>query len=571
MELLVLNKVTLPVKIMALVAVVIFSTAGIMWFAASRQIWANLETQQQQKAEQYLRSLSLVYAARMPGAEAKVQDDRVSRIVSPSLAEFKDFSVVDDSVSYVGGNATIFTFDAAQDKFIRRVTTVKKENGERAVGTALVPDSPAQAFVRRGEAYYGPTILFGSQFYSAYQPTFDTAGKINGILYVGVPVEDLHSSYSTTMMTMTLAAGLIAIIACIGAVLVAMRLLRPLKEITLRVERLAEGDLESPIEHQARGDEIGAVAKSLEVFKNALVAQREADALSEEEHRAKARRAQMLDTLTQSFEAKVLTLTHRLSVAASGLETTAQSMTSVADKTSQQSMGVASASQQASANVQTVAAATEELSISIREIASQVAQSSQIAERAVVDAQRTNGIVQMLAVSAEKIGHVVQLISTIASQTNLLALNATIEAARAGEAGKGFAVVASEVKELANQTSKATDEISAQIASVQQVTAEAVQAIQAIAGTIGEMSQISVSIAAAMEEQGAATAEISRNVQEAARGTEFVTGSIGEVRQAAGDTGTAASQVLSAAQELARHSADLGSEVDRFLTGVKAA
>jgi methyl-accepting chemotaxis protein len=561
----------LPVKIMALVAMVIFSTAGTMWFAASRQIWSDLEIQQQQKAEQYLRSLSLVYAARMSGAETRIENGRVARIVSPPLAEYKDFSVVDDSVSYVGGNATIFTFDAAQDKFIRRVTTVKKENGERAVGTALAPDSPAQAFVRRGEPYYGPTILFGSQFYTAYQPTFDNAGKVNGILYVGVPVADLHGAYSSTMTMLTIAAGLIAVLASIGAMLIATRLFRPLKEITGRVEKLAEGDLESAIGYQDRGDEIGAVAKSLQVFRSALIAQRQAGEAAAREQEAKTRRAQMLDKLTQHFESKVSTLTHRLSVAASDLEATAQSMTSVADKATHQSVGVASASQQTSANVQTVAAATEELSISIREIASQVAQSSSIAERAVVDAQRTNGIVQMLAGSAEKIGHVVQLINSIASQTNLLALNATIEAARAGEAGKGFAVVASEVKELANQTSRATDEISAQIASVQQVTAEAVQAIQAIAGTIGEMSQISVTIAAAMEEQGAATAEISRNVQEAARGTEVVTGSIGEVRQAAGDTGAAASQVLSAAQELARHTASLGQEVDSFLSGVKAA
>ncbi|MFL4997734.1 MAG: methyl-accepting chemotaxis protein [Microvirga sp.] len=561
----------MPVKIMALVAMVIFSTAGTMWFAASRQIWSDLEIQQQQKAEQYLRSLSLVYAARMSGAETRIENGRVARIVSPPLAEYKDFSVVDDSVSYVGGNATIFTFDAAQDKFIRRVTTVKKENGERAVGTALAPDSPAQAFVRRGEPYYGPTILFGSQFYTAYQPTFDNAGKVNGILYVGVPVADLHEAYSSTMTMLTIAAGLIAVLASIGAMLIATRLFRPLKEITGRVEKLAEGDLESAIGYQDRGDEIGAVAKSLQVFRSALIAQRHAGEAAAREQEAKARRAQMLDKLTQHFESKVSTLTHRLSVAASDLEATAQSMTSVADKATHQSVGVASASQQTSANVQTVAAATEELSISIREIASQVAQSSSIAERAVVDAQRTNSIVQMLAGSAEKIGHVVQLINSIASQTNLLALNATIEAARAGEAGKGFAVVASEVKELANQTSRATDEISAQIASVQQVTGEAVQAIQAIAGTIGEMSQISVTIAAAMEEQGAATAEISRNVQEAARGTEVVTGSIGEVRQAAGDTGAAASQVLSAAQELARHTASLGQEVDSFLSGVNAA
>jgi methyl-accepting chemotaxis protein len=372
---------------------------------------------------------------------------------------------------------------------------------------------------------------------------------------------------------MNSAAAAVSVLMTIGLCLYLLRgVLRPISNMTKIMRTLANGDTSVDVIGARRRDELGDMARAVEVFRaNA----QEMEHLRTEQERARqqseAEKRRLMAELAQSFEAKVGALVQRLSVAANGLEATAQSMTAVADSTTQQSVTVSSAAQQTSANVQTVAAATEELSISIREIASQVSQSSQIAERAVGDAQRTNQTVQMLAASAGKIGHVVQLISTIASQTNLLALNATIEAARAGEAGKGFAVVASEVKELASQTSRATDEISTQIAGVQQATTEAVQAIQAIASTIGEMSQISIAIAAAMEEQGAATAEIARNVQEAARGTEFVTGSISEVRQGAGETGSAAAQVLSSAQELSRHSASLGQEVEHFLSGVKAA
>jgi methyl-accepting chemotaxis protein len=285
----------------------------------------------------------------------------------------------------------------------------------------------------------------------------------------------------------------------------------------------------------------------------------------------KDQRTIRMDALVQGFEEKVGEVTGVLASAATELQVTAQSMSFTATQTNQQATVVAAAAEEASTGVQTVAAAAEELTASISEISRQVAHSSTITNRAVVDAQRTNVIVQALSEGAEKIGHVVGLISTIAGQTNLLALNATIEAARAGDAGKGFAVVASEVKSLASQTAKATEEIGAQITQIQSATKEAVDAIRAIVGTIMEVSSIAMSIAAAVEEQRTATGEIARNVQQTAQAAQDVTVNIGSVSQAANDTGAAANQVLGAASGLSQQSEQLAAEVNSFIAGVRAA
>ena len=345
----------------------------------------------------------------------------------------------------------------------------------------------------------------------------------------------------------------------------------PIANITSVMGRLAQHDLSVEVSGKERQDEIGAMAKAVQVFKDNMI---EADRLAEAqkaEQIAKEARVKKVNALTAAFDASIGTVVQSVSSQASQMESSAQSLSATAEEATKQSSAVAAASEQASANVQTVASAAEELSSSIAEISRQVSQSSRVASSAVADAEKANQMVQGLVQASQKIGDVVALITDIANQTNLLALNATIEAARAGEAGKGFAVVAAEVKNLATQTARATEEIGTQITGVQSATQGAVQAIEAIAKTIAEINGITSTIAAAVEEQSAATKEIARNVEQAASGTQEVSSNIGGVGQAANDAGNAASQVLAVARDLSKQSDSLKSVVTRFLVDVKAA
>ena len=350
------------------------------------------------------------------------------------------------------------------------------------------------------------------------------------------------------------------------------RIIRPISGLTAVMDELAGGNVEVAVSGQDGTDEIAGMARAVQIFKdNAVEKLRLEEEQTATQQRVEAEKRSAMHELADRFEAQVREVVNEVSNAAGEMQETAQQMSTTAENTSSRSANVAAASDEATTNVQTVAATAEELSASISEIGRQVAQSSQIAQNAVTEADSTNQTVQGLAEAAAKIGDVVNLINEIAGQTNLLALNATIEAARAGEAGKGFAVVAQEVKNLANQTAKATEEISAQIAGIQEETGDAVAAIEKIRGVIGEISDIAITISSAVEQQGISTQEIARNVMQAAKGTQDVNKNIEEVSEAASETGEAAARVLKSTRELSVHATTLTSEVDEFLREVRSA
>jgi methyl-accepting chemotaxis protein len=394
----------------------------------------------------------------------------------------------------------------------------------------------------------------------------------NAFMSYGLYVDDIDADVNALLWRLgAMGAGLLALLGLVSW-LIARDVLGALDRQKGRMQRIADGSIDQPVEETGRGDEIGRMAETLEVLRQTAITAR---ALESEQvankQQAEHDKRQALVALADRFDASVGRLVGLMASGSTELETTAKSMSGTAERTNQRAAVVGSAATEASTRVQTVASAAEELSSSITEISRQVAQSAAITSRAVETARHTDTTVRALADGAQQIEHVAELISSIAEQTNLLALNATIEAARAGEAGRGFAVVAAEVKSLASQTAEATKEIGTRIAQIQGATKEAVEAIQGITATIEEVSTIATTIGSAIEEQGAATAEIARNVTQTAQATKDVTSNIGAVSTAANETGAAAGLVLSAASNLSKQAEQLSGEVNTFLAGVRAA
>jgi methyl-accepting chemotaxis protein len=519
-----------------------------------------------------LRTLSLAFGETFPDAKITIRDGIVERIELPKMPEFSDHRIVDRATSYVGGTATLFAYDDASQQFVRRTTNVKKENGDRAVGTQLAADHPAQAVLRRGEAYKGPAMLFGRRFYAAYQPVFGAGGKVIGIVYVGIPTAPLDSMLWQAIGAMALAAAIAALLALGITMVIVRRVIKPLKAVTETLTVLAEGRTDVEVQHADRHDEIGAIARTISVFRNNRIErhQLEVERMSAEKLAIDQRKAE-LNQFVEDFRAKISGIIERVLNSSGQFEKDAQQLSVIACATAEMSGQSAGASRQASEHVRNAAAASNELSQSIVEISRRVQESNGVTADAVKQADATDARMTELSAAGDRIGDVVKLITSIAEQTNLLALNATIEAARAGDAGRGFAVVAQEVKTLAGQTAKATDEISAHIVNMQRATGESVGAIKAIGLTIERISGITTSISSAVEQQGAATQSIAEGVQAAAGGTLDVADNIERVAKNARETGTTSGLMLKSAQELSVVSTHLKDEVEKFLDSVRAA
>jgi methyl-accepting chemotaxis protein len=391
-------------------------------------------------------------------------------------------------------------------------------------------------------------------------------------LEAGDQVSDSVGEIDRTVWRTAVIVGAIAFVTMLTLFwFIRFKLGRPMHGLERAMRGLAAGDLATVVPFTQRGDELGAMARAVAIFKTNSEDRQRLESLTAEQRLTAEASREATAREAAELGASLNEVANSVASSASELDGTAQALLTAADRGLDRCLAVSNASGEATTNVQAVASAAEQLYGSIREISRRVSDASSVSGQAAEQARSTSSTINGLSEAAQKIGDVVRLINDIASQTNLLALNATIEAARAGDAGKGFAVVASEVKSLATQTAKATEEIQAQIGAVQAETRNAVSAIGAIVTTITQVSEITTGIASAVEEQGAATQEIARNVQAAASRTGEVDGIVGDVREAAEDTRDQASHLRGAATELTGSAVSLRDRVDAFVEKVRAA
>ena len=374
----------------------------------------------------------------------------------------------------------------------------------------------------------------------------------------------------TLSFVLTCLGGVALALVVIGIIIIARSIARPLSAITVTIKQVADGAENVVVPHTERADEIGALARTIRIFQEAMERNRNLASQVSQDSAARDERARHIEASVEQFREAISAVMRGLTGNASTMRETAQTITRVTSDANTRAVRAAGATEQASHNVTAVASAAEELSASVEEIGRQVRQSAGAVEQTGQRTEKSIAEIESLAAATQRIDGVLNLIQAIAEQTNLLALNATIEAARAGDAGRGFAVVAHEVKALAGQTAKATTEISENVGMIQSSTRNAVEAVREIGGAVREINDVTSAIAGAIGQQNSATREISANAQSAAQGNETLVANITSLRDAIGETDTAATSVLTAASSLTATAETLSREVEKFFQNLRS-
>jgi methyl-accepting chemotaxis protein len=472
-------------------------------------------------------------------------------------------ALVDEVPNLVGGVATIFRGTT------RVATTIRGANGTRVTGTELAPGPAYDAVVRRHVRYDGVADIRGEAYVAVYDPIMSPEGEQLGILFVGEQLAQFNESIRETRDRILVVAAVTVLLVGIGFSLLAVRMFRPLRQLTEAMRLLAVPDLTTAVPGVGREDEVGEMAGAVLVFKTNMVNAARLAVDQQAARSIRSRRQDAMDRHTQAFASSVGAVMTALSSAAGSMREAADVMSTSSAAVHRQASDTAGSAAQSIVDLTAVAAAVRQLSDSAGEIARQEVLATEAATQVSRRIGESQASIGGLTRSTAEIDNVVRLIDSIAGQTNLLALNATIEAARAGEAGRGFAVVAGEVKALATQTARATADIAAQIDKVQAATSQTMTVTNGIAGIIERLSEVSGVISAAVTQQDSNTRTIARSIEDVAASTSAASQAMRKVVDVASEAGQAGQHVLSIAGEIGREAQRLREEVEQFLFTVQ--
>lgn len=516
-------------------------------------------------------------------------------VVGDTYVVNDNFEVVDRVKELVGGTATVFQGD------IRVSTNVKKPDGSRAIGTPLARNPAYDAIFGQGKPYRGSADILGTPFFTAYDPILDANGKVIGILYVGLKKSEFLQIVEGIQSRLWLVALCVGLFGALGLAWYLRRTLQPLTGIANSTRALADDRLDADIPNQGRADEVGEITRALEALRGALIerrrleaeatqaalelqelektriaeqlAQQSAEAVrrGEEQVASEEQRRMFVMSLAGTMETQVATSMDRVTQALQDLGQASETMRQGASATLASCAVASGKSDIACENIEAIAAATEEMSASVREIERKIGVAASEIEKAARQTSESTKTIASLAEASKRIGAVVELIQDIAEQTNLLALNATIEAARAGDAGRGFAVVASEVKGLATQTAKATQDISVLIGEIQTHTERSVATMDAVAQQVETVNEISSEISAAVREQAASTAEISRSTRVVVETVGGLSDEVENIKALAEAANQQAGAVVTSTTMLDAQSTSMASELTAKLQDLRAA
>lgn len=554
-------------RIVLTVVILIFLAAAGVGGSAIVILESEIAAQVIERQNASLRTAAVLLRKTVPDTKFSISTDgRVEGLVLPEIPEFPDHSMIDEIGSVTGETATVFEWEDENRDFWRRTTNIIKDDGSRAVGTQLGQTGRVYPYMMRGETYSGEATILGKDYYTIYEPIRNTSGDTIGILYAGVLKSNVNAAMSN-IVTGILVATIVSLVLCAAIAFTLTQLsLRPLSRLADRMKQVSEGNTGEEIPFTGRGDEIGEMARALDVFQtNAEENQRLVAHQTEQQAEAEREKREFIQNTADQFRQKIGGIIQSLSDAANQSGDAIQAIVGNAGELRSLSDQVGASSGDAAVSVDEAASVTSNLSTSIQDIGRRSSDSARDAQDAAQQTESVNEKVASLQQAADRVGEVVKLINDIAEQTNLLALNATIEAARAGEAGKGFAVVANEVKGLATQTGKATGEIADQISSIQSAIQDAGGAIGSVVDSIRRISSGASEIAEMVDAQVSATDGIGRNIGQARDRTRQVSEILSSVNAKVDDNQSGAREVDASARQLNETVQSLKTEVDGFL------